>query len=367
MKRKLFLRGSVIAFSAALVLTGCQQLQQPQKAPEDVVRDGFKKLMTVTSHEFEFTLNGDLDAPKGKTPAKVKFNVALGGSGDLKDSQDPKINLKIDGSGNADEQTYAGSAELRMNKDALYFTVPKLDTKGAEIMPKEFMDMYIGKWWKLPVPPETLKELTSSLPDGGSQQTDTPEQKKMKDLFQNAQFFKNIKFVAMEDVKGEQSYHYTAELDKDALLMYTEQSAVNQGKTMTAEDKQQMVDSMKKFDFSGNIWVGSTSGIMNQVSGDIKLISTAADTDPTGTVSVRLSLWNFDKPVAVQIPADAKDFPIDQILGGMMGAGDVTGGTSLDQGSFGGTPTDLGIPTSTTGTEATTGGTVDTGTIPTGY
>lgn len=331
MKRKFFVTGGVIALTAAIVLSGCQQAV-PQKPPEQVVKEGMAKLTTVTSHEFELGVKGDLTGPKGEKPEKVKFDVTLGGSVDLKDNQDPKINLKLDGSGNADEQTAAGSAELRMTKEALYFTLAKIDMKGGEQIPKEFMDAYVGKWWKVTIPPESLKEFTASLPEGGTQENMTPEQKKMKQMFENTQFFKNIKFVGLEDVKGEQSAHYSADLDKDAFMTFVQAAAVEQGNPMTESDIKDMKDGMQKFDFTGNVWVGQSSGIMNQVSGDVKLSGTAA-TDPSGTVSIRITLWNFNKPVTVQAPADAKEFPINELLGGMMGPG---AGSSLDSSSLDG-------------------------------
>ena len=88
------------------------------------------------------------------------------------------------------------------------------------------------------------------------------------------------------------------------------------------------------FDFSGNVWVGQTSGVLNQVSGDIKLKPASTD-EPSGTISVRLTLWDFNKPVTVQVPADAEEFPIEQLLGGMMG-GAAMGNGSLDMSTTGG-------------------------------
>lgn len=345
MKRKFFVTGGVVALTAAVVLSGCQQAAQPQKAPEEVVKDGMKNLASVTSHQFEFEVKGDLTGPKGEKPEKVKFGVMLSGSADMKDTKDPKINLKLDGSGNADEASAAGAAEFRMNKDALYFSLAKLETKGGEEVPKEFVDMYVGKWWKIAIPPEALNEFTASIPEGGSQENLSPEQKKMRALFESTQFFKNIKFVAVEDVKGEKSFHYTAELDKDAFATFAVKAAEEQGKAMTASDLEEMKAGMKKFDFVGNVWVSQTSGVLNQVSGDVKLATTDAS-EPTGTVTLRMTLWDFNKPVTVQVPSGALDFPVEQLLGGMLGAGAMGG--SLDQSTTGGDAMDLGLPEGTT-------------------
>ncbi len=344
MQRKSLVSGGVIALTAALVFSGCQQV--PQRAPEEVVKAGMKNLVAVTSHEFDLSVKGDLKGPQGEKPESVKFNLSLGGSADLKDNKDPKINLKFEGSGNADEQTASGSAEIRLNKEAVYFTLAKLTSSGGEV-PKEFVDLYVGKWWMLPIPPEALDEITSSIPEGGSQEAMTPEQKRMRELFEGTQFFKNIKFVAMEDVKGAQSYHYSAELDKDAFAAFALKAAAEQGQEMSETDKADMQAAMKKFDFVGNVWVTKDGEILNQVSGDVKLVG--ATDEPSGTVTVKLSLWNFNKPVSVTAPTGAEEFPIQEIMGALLGGvapADLSGadaslsldGSTLDAGSFDAVP-----------------------------
>ena len=332
MKRSFFIRGGVFAVTIAMVLSGCSQAA-PTKSPEEMLKDGMSKLRTVTSHEFEIALNADITGPKGETPAKVKFNAVLGGALDVKNPKDPKINLKLDGSGDSDGAPGSAGFELRLDKDNMYFDLAKLDIKdgkaGKSLVPPELVG-YVGKWFSLPIPPGSLDELTAALPNGGgSQETLTPAQQKMKDLFEKTQFFKNIKFVGVDDVKGEQSFHYTADVDTAALETVIMTVAADNGQPMTAEQKQKMHESMAKFNFVGNVWVGKDSGVLNQVSGDIKL--PVSDSDPSGTISVRVTLWNLNKPVTVTVPKDATEFPLKGMMGGLMGGAagagaDVTAG-----------------------------------------
>ncbi len=334
MQRKTLLTGGVIAMTAALVFAGCQQVQQPQKSPEQVVQDGMKNLTSVTSHKFEFGINADLTGPQGETPQKVKFNFTLGGSVDLKDTQDPKINLTLDGSGNADDQSGAATAELRMNKDALYFMLSKLTTQGGQPIPQEFTTQYVGKWWKITIPPDALQQLTTSLPEGGnSQQAATPEEQqakdKMKALFESTKFFKNIQFVGTESIKGQSSFHYTVDFDKDAFMAFAQQAAIDQGQPMADTDIQDMKDTLNKVEITGNLWIDQATGIMDQVSGDIKFVNPGPQ-DPSGTMSIRVTLWDFNKPVTVEVPAGATEFPVQELMGAMLGA-PTTGTTGLDQ------------------------------------
>jgi hypothetical protein len=348
MKSRLFVTGGVIAFTAAIVLSGCQQ--GPQLPPDQAVRQGMQKLTTLTSQSFEVALNGNIQSSaddsqqsvsgdsQQSAPVNTQFNITLGGSTDLKDLNDPKINLTLDGTVNASNESGSAAGELRMNKDFVYFMLSKLAIQGADQIPQEFTDTYVGKWWKLAVPPETLKQLTNSMPEGGSsQQASDPQKQQLIDLFNNTQFFKNVQFVATEDVKGEQSAHYTAQLDKDALMTFVQKAAVIQNKPMSDSDVTDMQNGLKNVDFSGGVWIGNTSGIMNQISGNITYTGTTP-ADGNGTFAVRLTLWNFNQPVAVVAPAGAQDFPYEQLmgaLGGAMGGADTSG--AID-GTTGATP-----------------------------
>lgn len=340
MTKKSLLTGGVVALTAAAIFSGCQQASQPQLPPAQVLQNGMKNLTAVTSHQFEFDVNANINAPAGQTPAKTTFTGSLSGSADMKDMTDPKVNLMLNASGSADTQSGDGALELRLNKDALYFTLSKLDSQGGQPLPAE-ITAYIGKWWKIAIPAGTLEQLTQSSSQEGTQQV-SPQQQQLRDLLANTQFFTNVQFVAIEDVKGTSSYHYTADVDKTALMNFATQAAVIQGKPMSDDDKKSFQDMLSKLTMKGNVWVASDSNIMDKVTLDVQVAATAP-TDSTGTVSLGLTLWGFNQPVTVEIPANTTDFPVDQVLGGLMGAGlsnapttDTTGATpNLDMTGIG--------------------------------
>ncbi len=307
--------------TTALVFSGCQQA--PKQAPEQMLKDSMKNLTSVTSGQYEFAVNANLDGPQGQDPKKVKVDVTLAGSADIKDLQDPKFNLKFDASGNADATTAAAAAEIRLNKENLFFTLSKLEQKGGGDFAKDFVDTYVGKWWKIAVPPEALKEVAAALPAGG-QQSLTPEQQKMKELFESTQFFKDIKYVGAENVKNVPSYHYTVALDKDALTTFVVKATELQGKTLTDSDKADMQKGMKEFDFTGDAWVTQEGSVLHQISGNLKL-TPSETTSPSGTIAVRATLWDLNKAVTVEAPANAQDFPAEALLNAVMGGGAPTG------------------------------------------
>lgn len=311
------LAGVVITFSAFTLLAGCQQAAAPQKPAEEVIKEGMAKLTDITSYRYEFKLNGDVK--DSMTDEKVNFNMNLGGQIDVKNPAEPKLTVSLTGSGSdAKGNGGNGSFDLRMNKEAVYFNVKSFEMKGegAEAIPAEVKDLF-GKWWKVALPPEVVAELQKSVPQGEEGKL-TPEQEKMKKLIDETNFFSKPTYVGMEDVMGEQSYHYTGTLDKQALLSFMKKAAEEQGESISESEMAEAEEGLKVVDITGDIYVGATSGVLNKFSGTIKMNGTTAD-QPQGTLNISFAVGDINKPVTVDVPSDATDFPIEEFMSGFMG------------------------------------------------
>jgi hypothetical protein len=316
MQQKKFFAGALVTVGALALFSGCQQAAPatPAKPPEEVIKEGMTKLTDVTSYAYEVALNADVKDP---TTGAVKFDVTLGGAMDVKDKKDPKITLKMDGSGSDDKgEGGSGSFEVRLNKDAVFFNLMKLELKGsqAEAIPAEVKEM-MSKWWKITLPPGALDEVSASLPQGSMEEM-TPEQKEMKKAFEDAKIFTNPTLVGTESVKGENSYHYTVTVDKKALAAFVAKAATMQGETMSEGDLKEMEAGLAQLDVKADVWVGQTSGVMNQMSGTMNLKADASGA--TGVIGFRLTLSDINKPVTVTAPADATEFPVEEFLGPLM-------------------------------------------------
>lgn len=292
----------------SLGMFGCQPAV-PQKAPEVVLQEGMNKLAAATSYGYDVSLVGDLKGPAGQTPAAVSFNVALKGGVDMKDSKDPKLNLDLKGTMNADADGGNGEIALKLNKDAIFLNLMSLEGKGAVTIPEQLKTQYVAKWWTMPLPPAALAELAKAAP-GGDAATMTEDQKKMKALVDSTKFFKNVQFVGSENVAGEDSFHYTAELDKDALMAFIKQAAVLQGSAaMSDTDQKDMQASLDLIDVSGDMYVGKTSGVLNRAKGTLTIKSSAAKPSASGTITFDATASDLNKPVTVDAPKDAQPIP----------------------------------------------------------
>src|SRR6187399_1929709 len=107
-----FLAASALVV-VSLGVAGCQNMGAPAAvppaaAPEVVLQDGMKKLADITSYGYDVNLVGDLKGPAGETPQVVKFDLNLNGDVEMKDPMDPKLNLNVKGSMNADADGGSG-------------------------------------------------------------------------------------------------------------------------------------------------------------------------------------------------------------------------------------------------------------------
>lgn len=338
---------SLITVMASMFLAGCQGAGAPSKSADQVIKDGIKKLTEITSYSYMVSTKGDLKDQEAK---EMKFDLTAGGQVDVKDPKDPKVTLMLSGSASDGKDMGGdGALELRLNKEALHFNVSKFTLlAGAGEVPKEISDMF-GKWWKITLPAGTTDELAKSVPQGDEANL-TPEQLKVKQVLESTNFFGEPKYVGTENVKGEDSYHYSVTLDKKAFIAFIKAVSEAQGQTISDTELADAQTSMDKVDVSGDLYVGTTSGVLNQFVGSLKFTAKEAS-DPAGTVSVTLTLWDINKPVTLQVPTDSTEFPVEQFFGPMMSGGATTGteelggATSLtDMGSLD-IPTEQGTPT----------------------
>ncbi|HLG25276.1 MAG TPA: hypothetical protein VI588_00580 [Candidatus Gracilibacteria bacterium] len=325
-KRNIF-SGALVTVMAMSMLAGCQNAPAPQKAPEEVLKEGMAKLQEVKAYKFEVAMKGDVKDELGKA---VNFDFVLGGAADSIDAKDPKVSLKLDGS-MSDGTSGAGgnaSAELRLNKENVYFNVMKLDLKGegAPPLPEELTSLF-GKWYVVPLPPEVQAEMAAGMEEGNAA-TMTPEMAAMTKAWEDSKVLAAPQYVGTENIMGESSYHYSVTVDKAALAQFLKKVAESQGEAVTDDDVTQLEEGLKAVDLKGDVWVGTQSGVMNQVIVSVNMKASDASDGASGNFMVRFTAGDINKPVTLQIPP-AEPFPTDALMG-LMGAGAMMDPSALD-------------------------------------
>jgi len=306
-----------------LTLAACSQAK-PQKPADQVIKEGITNLAKVTSYQYEGKVKADLQGDGENEPKKINFDFNFSGNLDFKNIEDPKMNLQTNVEAVADTQNATGAFEARVNKDALFINISKFTVKDDQgtTVPKEFSDKYIGKWSKIAIPAGFFKELSSELPLKDDANL-TPQQKQLKQLFENANFLKDINYVGAENVKGMDSFHYHAILNQDGVYDFMLKLAEMQQKTLSDEEKKTLKEDLQKYDLAVDIWVGVDNALLDQAILTVGFKGSA--TEPKGTVTLSGTLYDFNKAVTVEVPKDAQDLPLDELaLPGLVPMGDVT-------------------------------------------
>lgn len=320
MRKSTFFRGSIAVFAVTL-LTACSQATPPQQPAEQVVKDGIKKLASVTSDSFEFTANADLKVKgeAGGADQTGKINLSFSGAKDFAKAEEAKMNLKVDASGSAEGEAGSASAQLLMDKDTLYVNLAKLEGPGLPVTPEQ-LAQFTNKWWRYPLPAGTSLELAQMMKMGTSDNTQemTSEMKQMKDFMEKTNFVENPTYVGAESIKGEQSYHYRGKLSKAAVKEFFMKVAEINGTTVTDAKKQDMEAQLAGIDVDMDVWVGKDSGIATQFEANVHLNNFGDGV--SGTIKLHATAWDFNKPITIQVPANVSDFPISPaMMEGMSG------------------------------------------------
>lgn len=319
--------GIVVTALTVSLLSGCNSA--PQKPAEEVLKDGVTKLSQVTSATYDVSLKGDIKDP---TSTDVTFDVSASGLIDIKDMKAPKFALKLDGSA-SDKSGLDGklNGEFRLDKDMAYFNVMNLDSKMLTL-PADVKAL-MNKWWSSKLPQDVMDQLQASTT--GSTSAGGTQESKVQALFADSSLFSKPTLIGTESVGGEPSWHYQTSVDKAGLVAFMKKAAEQEGTTVTADQLDKMNKQMDKVTISGDVWIGTQSGVLNKFNGT--LIMTGAATEPSGTVSVSMELGSVNQAVTVDVPSPVEEFTMDKATPLIMMLQGSQGGVPADTSSLGDT------------------------------
>lgn len=301
-----FFRSVAVLTTVAVFAAGCSVGGGSDLNPEDVVRDGLANFYDVTSYSYDVSFYGDADV-EGDS---VTFDVNLDGSQDVYNPQDPKITLKLVGSGTlngGEEQSV--DAELRLTKDNMYLMISEL-TDFDGLAPAEVTAPFIGKWWSMVLPPGTFDDALALGDDANL----TPEELATKELMKETVFFTDLKDLGMDDG----SYHYSGTLiDEDAMVEFVKKAAEINGETLSEDDITEARENFKELfemmDLEVEIWVDKDTMTLSGLAGAVDF---EKDED---IIEMEFEVYfdDINEPVTVEIPEDSEVFDPLMLLGGL--------------------------------------------------
>lgn len=310
MKFSKMLKLSSLFLVSLIFLVACGTKGAPTLPPEEVVQKGINNITNVKSADYDLMI-------KGKTGVNgaENFNIdaTLAGAYDNSNREKPVFSMVLDGKGMFVEgREDSVNAEMRFVDGFFYFMVSKISDFGGQV-PDTMSKPFISKWWSVELPADYLETL--SLYSGDEAQM-TPQEKKLKALFENTKFFKDLEYKGVEKVGNSDAYRYKAKLDSEALTKYFEESYKLAGETqdaaLVANDLKTLREVWQKVQFDGDVWIGADDMIFRKASGKIKLENfenTSADFEVSYTVD------NLNGKVEVAKPEGAEEFNPLSLLG----------------------------------------------------
>lgn len=307
------MKKTLLLICILLFISGCSPLPSLSSSPDKVVKNGLKNLIGVTSYDFDLSVSGYFDALQGAELVKFSLDGQLSGEIDSNDPIDPKLSVSVSGTGaagTADPQSLSG--EIRVNKENAFFKVSALPSLSEAPLPQEFVDQFVNKWWQVPVPEGTY---TKDNPLFGFSGANQEELDKYKDLIDKHSFFADLKDEGTEVVKGDESYKYSARLDKDGLKGFLMALRKISGVEMTSEEISALDDMLNSTTFTGYVYVGIQSEKLNKISGDLYIKDVSEEQVKEGNLKISSSVWDFGKPVSLTIPEEYELFNPFMLLG----------------------------------------------------
>lgn len=142
--------------------------------------------------------------------------------------------------------------------------------------------------------------------------------KKIGEIYKKHQFLTVDKKLDDQDIHGAASYHIQATISKDQMVAFLNEVKAANIKSLPIE--QSMIDEISKVDFSKypfDMWVSKKDRYVTQLATTIEEAGTK--------YKVRVALFDFNKPVTVEVPSDAKSIlellsEVAPLSGGVLGA-----------------------------------------------
>ncbi len=305
-----FIRNLVAVGAILTVFSGCSfSAPNPEKDGDKIVKEGLKNFYDVNISSGDGTLTGKI---VDKAAKDLSVDLAFSGSGDMRDPENLLLNFKFDGTGMMDGQGENISAEVKVDKSDLYFIVSKLSSFGG-LVPADMVKPMLGQWWKTQVPQDMIDSLQDSALVGDDSKL-TSEEKKMKNLLKDTQFFSGAKYIGEEN--GD--YHYETVLDKEAIKTFVKESGEIYEEPVSEADLKTLDDNLKGVQLKADFWVGVADKTVHKFKFDFEATDPVAGAKVDGVLTI--SIGDINKPVIVEPPKDAKEFdPVSLFGGGLKG------------------------------------------------
>lgn len=246
------------------------------------------------------SINNQLSSVPFLSINATNLNLAFLASYDASDRNDMKVSSTV----SVTLGSLSAEAQMIILNNTVYAELTKIPALG--ILPMPMLETYKNKWFS-----SVNQSLTNQNPIN---QFTAGESNYMQKMFQDAHIIKTSTRLPTETIAGEPSYHFSFDLDREALVVYMQsyKSYVDSIKksdsrlsTFSPESFRKALDQVK--DFKGEIWIGRNDKLIHKLS-----INFGVQPDTTKDEQVKVSLVgvvsDYNQPVSIVAPVDSVPF-----------------------------------------------------------
>lgn len=294
-----------------------------------LIAESMDKAKAVTSSKYDVIFNVDLSEIKyidnqlnalssiGIDSKKINFSFK--GSSDVSDTNNLKgsslISFTMGG-------YLSAEFELRIINNTFFAALKKAPNLGTFPLPIPSISQYENKWFSFPF--KLIDGQMTSIPFETMPSVEslgikfTAEQKEhLHKMFRDAHLVKTIAKLAPETVGGEPSYHFSFDLDRDAIRSYLQSlkeyiSTIDDSELtasqLSAFDLSEFDEVMSKLkDFKGEIWIGRNDKLVHKI---VLSVGILPDLSRDEQVKVNMSaiFSDYNQPVSIIAPVESVPF-----------------------------------------------------------
>lgn len=259
-----------------------------------------------------------LSPPEPSSEETMVISIDFNGVADGSNPKTPKAQVSLDMRVDASpEGKFAVGVETRLIGEDIYAKLTRFEFDPAIPFIDGIILLLRDQWFK--VDRKSLEELngySGAFTPGASQFSDE-ELKRLEDALRNARIIRVTQTLPNDTIEGAKTFHYKFALNTEGLRSYmVEIMNVMEAKNASNEELSQIkalleseafneVLDMIVEGFMGDIWIGKKDFFPYRVSAGFAL-KDAESQKEAAIISFLFNMKDFNKPVSVEAPADAK-------------------------------------------------------------
>lgn len=256
-------------------------------------------------------LDGEMPALTGVMSGgqeKQEMRTVIDVEGDIQmEEEEVYYDLDVGIAYDQKETDQSVKGNIKFYDQAFYLKVAEVPSvEGASL------DSMLNQWYKF-----DMEKMASMVPVAddvtATEQFDLKQYAKLKKLLKKQKFIKVTKDFGVQKLYGNDTYHYQVTVDPGEFINFMlEANQVMEGEEMSTDEQQELRKNAAKLeDIDFEVWIGKKDYNLH------RLQARGENVGEDGAImkyDVGIDFSDFDKKIEIDVPADAKEFNLMEML-----------------------------------------------------